>query len=238
MIKKVLSFFVLLVLVPGLCVAEAWKAPDQEEALKRAHERVPFVEKYVGECMILRQMRLREEGISLKDVKNTYFLLDSPIIKGREDHYSPVRFAHGQHAASTKDCTVCHHYRPKDNSMLETTRCSSCHQDSFNSQHPERIGLKAAFHLQCLACHEEKNKGPLSCQGCHLKNVPDHRKLVKLPDNPDPFQVTEECLRCHDDAGDNMLTSAHWLWKGPSFYTVEHRKDNQHGKGTTALNNY
>ena len=237
MIKKVLSFFVLLVLIPALCVAEAWKAPDQEKALKRAHEEVSFVKECVDECIILRQMRLREEGISLKDVKDTYFLLDSPIIKKREDYYSPVRFAHGQHAASAKDCAVCHHYRPIDNSMPETTRCSSCHQDSFNPQNPESIGLKAAFHLQCIACHEEKNKGPQSCRGCHLKNVPDHRDLVKLPDNPDPFQVTEECLRCHDDAGDSVLTSAHWLWKGPSFYTVEHRKDNQHGKGTTALNN-
>ena len=238
MIKKVLCFFVLLFLGAALCAAEVWKAPDQEKALKKAQEEVLFVKEYVDEDIILRQMRLREEGISLKDVENTYFLLDSPVIKKTEDHYSPVRFAHGQHAASIKDCTVCHHFRPEDNNMPETTRCSSCHQDSFNPGYPERMGLKAAFHLQCLACHEEKNKGPVVCQSCHLKNVPDHKELVKLPDNPDPFQVTEECLRCHDDAAENMLTSSHWLWTGPSLYTVKHRKSIHQGKGTIALNNY
>jgi hypothetical protein len=35
-----------------------------------------------------------------------------------------------------------------------------------------------------------------------------------------------------------MLTTAHWLWKGPSPYTTGHRKDIMHGKGTTALNNF
>ena len=238
MIKKVLCFFIVLFSGAALCAAAVWKAPDQEKALKRAHEEVSFIKEYVDEDMILRRMRLHEKGLSLKDIEDTYFLLDSPIIKEREDHYSPVRFAHRQHAASTKDCSVCHHYRPKDNNMPETARCSSCHQDSFNPGHAERIGLKAAFHLQCLTCHEGKNKGPLACQGCHLKNVPDHKELVKLSENPDPFQVTEECLRCHNDAGESMLTSAHWLWKGPSFYTVGHRKDVQHGKGTTAINNY
>jgi len=238
MIMKVFSFFVLLFLGTPLCAAEVWKAPDQEKALKKAHEEISFIEKYVDEDRILRQMRLHEEGISLKDVEHSYFLLDSPVIKKSEDHYSPVRFTHGQHAASIQDCAVCHHYRPEDSNLSEITRCSACHQDSFNPGHPERIGLKAAFHLQCMTCHEEKNKGPLACRDCHLKNVPDHKELVNLPDNPDPFQVTEECLRCHNDAGENLLTTAHWLWQGPSLYTVKHRKETQLGKGTIALNNY
>jgi hypothetical protein len=35
-----------------------------------------------------------------------------------------------------------------------------------------------------------------------------------------------------------MLASAHWLWKGSSSYTLEHRKEIQHGKATTAVNNF
>lgn len=89
-----------------------------------------------------------------------------------------------------------------------------------------------------MECHQQEAKGPVGCKGCHLKHVPDHKALVKLPDNPDPFQVTAECLRCHDAQGEDMLKTAHWLWRGPSPYTTGHRKDILHGKGTTALNNY
>ncbi len=238
MIKKIVFFASLIILVGTLSMAQVWKAPDQEKAKQRAKQRVKFVEEYKDQDIVLHKMALIEKGISLDDIKDNYFLLDSPIIKEREDHYGPVRFAHKRHAALINDCTKCHHYQPKDESMPATTRCSACHQDSFNADHPERIGLKAALHQQCTKCHQEEKHGPVTCTGCHLKNVPDHKKLVKLPDNASPFQVTAECLRCHDQAGEEMLKTAHWNWRGPSPYTVKHRKEVQHGKGTTALNNY
>ncbi len=238
MIRKIVVFTALSLLAAAPCPAEKWTAPDQERAKERAGEVVPFVKEYRDEDRILRKARLLEKGISLEDAREAYFLLDSPIIKQKEDHYGPVRFAHKRHAALTGDCAECHHYRPKDESMPETTRCSACHQDAFNPDRPERIGLKGAFHQQCIQCHQEKQNGPVTCNGCHLKNTPDHKELVKLPDDPSPFQVTRECLRCHDRAGEDMLKTAHWLWKGPSPYTVKREKEIQHGKGTTALNNY
>jgi len=238
MIKRIMVFTGLVVLAAVYCSAAVWKAPDQEKAKERAKEVVPFVKEYKDDCKILRKECLIEAGITLKDVQDTYFLLDSPIIKAREDHYGPVRFSHKRHATLIDDCTKCHHYRPKDESMPETTRCSACHQDSFNPDRPERLGLKAAFHQQCTECHKEERNAPVTCTGCHLKNVPDHKELVKLPDNPDPFQVTAECLSCHDQQAEDMMTTAHWLWKGPSPYTAKHGKEVQHGKGTTALNNY
>ena len=66
----------------------------------------------------------------------------------------------------------------------------------------------------------------------------NHKDLVKLPADPKPQEVTAECLRCHQDAGEDMLSTAHWLWRGPSPYTVEHRKSVMSGKGTTTLNNF
>lgn len=238
MTRKSLRLFVLLAAGAVLCATAPWQAPDQEKARQKAGEEVPFVEEYLDEDLILRRMRLYEEGLSLKDVENSYFLLSSPVISKIEDHYAPVRFPHGQHAASINDCSVCHHYRPEDKTLAETARCSVCHQQFFNSENPDRTGLKAAYHLQCVSCHEEKNRGPVMCRDCHLKNVPDHRELVELPDKPDPFQVTVECLRCHDAAAENMLSASHWLWTGPSSYTAEHRKEVNIGKGTIALNNY
>ena len=223
---------------PSTAEPGVWTAPDQEEARKRASETVPFVDTVVKECRLCRQQNLRNQGLGVKDITHNYFLLDSPIIKKQEDHYEPVRFMHTKHAASIQDCALCHHYRPTDPAAKETTRCSACHQESFREDHPERMGLKAAYHQQCMGCHREGGKGPVDCTGCHRKNVPDHKELVQLQDNPEPWDVTRECLRCHESVGEDMLTTAHWLWKGHSPYTLDHRKEVRLGKATTAVNNF
>ena len=81
-------------------------------------------------------------------------------------------FAHKRHAALINDCSKCHHFRPKDENALETTRCSACHQDSFNTgPSGTHIGLKAAYHQQCIECHQAEAKGPVDCKGCHLEHV-------------------------------------------------------------------
>ena len=178
-----------------------WTAPDQQAAMERAKEKVGFVDTVVDECLLCRQQKLRDMGLGVKDITHSYFLLDSPVIKEREDQYGPVRFMHSKHAAATKDCALCHHYRPADPKAPETVRCSACHQESFNPDHPERIGLKAAYHQQCMACHKEQGKGPVDCSGCHEKQVPDHGKLVKLGPDPKPWEGTEECLRCRGRQG-------------------------------------
>jgi hypothetical protein len=220
---------------PGTLV---WTAPDQEAAKKRAETVAPFVEAVMDECLLCRQQRLRDMGLGVKDQQQRYFLLNSPIIRKTEDHYGPVRFMHAKHAVVIKDCALCHHHRPLEERASETVRCSACHQEPFNPDHPERLGLKAAYHQQCMGCHQQMNRGPVDCNGCHRKNMQDHKELIHLAANPQPSQVTSECLRCHKTAGEDMLHSAHWLWKGPSPYTLKHRKEVALGKGTIATNNF
>ncbi len=214
-----------------------WVPKDHIKALKLAQKKYEFVKDVFKEDIILRQMRFRHLGIGIKDIKSTYMVLQSPFVNTYEDIYGPVRFMHGAHAKTlNENCVICHHYSPKD-SPNKILPCRACHQDAFNPEHAGRIGLKAAYHQRCIGCHKQRQKGPIGCTGCHLKNVPDHKKLVKLPKDPTPTQVTQECLRCHKNAGQEMLTSAHWLWRGPSPYTVNHLKCTKHGKGTDVLNN-
>ena len=219
-----------------------WVAVDQEEALKRALEVPPLVKEVVEESPTQRKLRLGPKAPGLKDMKHRYMVLDSPVVKTPkepfDDVYGPVRFMHAKHAAVLGDCLTCHHYRPKDEKASETVRCSACHQQSFNPDLLGRPGLKAAYHQQCMGCHDEMKNGPVGCTDCHAKNVPDHKELVNLPDNPDPVAVTKECLRCHDKAAEDMLTSAHWRWQGPSPYTVGREKRVDMGKATNTINNF
>lgn len=218
---------------------EGWVAPDQLEARELARKTYPYVEKVLMEDLPLRQQRLRNLDIGFKDIKRSYILLDSPYADTYDQKYGPVRFMHAKHAASLDgDCAACHHYRPADPEAAETVACRSCHQEAFGGGEVERLGLKAAYHQQCMGCHTDMKKGPVSCEGCHAKRPVDHKELVKLPADPTPQEVTRECLRCHEDAGKDMLTTAHWLWRGPSPFTTEQRKDVMSGKGTTTINNF
>jgi octaheme c-type cytochrome (tetrathionate reductase family) len=61
---------------------------------------------------------------------------------------------------------------------------------------------------------------------------------VELSRNPDALEVTKECLRCHPVQGEEMLTSTHWLWKGPSPFTLGQDKRVDLGKATVTVNNF
>jgi octaheme c-type cytochrome (tetrathionate reductase family) len=223
---------------------EGWQAPDHSAALDRARTPRDFVAKVRLEDPKLRQIRFKDLGLGVGDIKFSYMILDSPLVNTFENLYGPARFMHSKHAASLNgDCALCHHASPEGadagtDRLSETVACRSCHQEAFNQAHPERIGLKAAYHQQCMGCHEEMNRGPVDCVGCHAKRVPDHKDLVKLPADPSPIEVTKECLRCHTQAGEDMIKSAHWLWKGPSPFTVEREKKVMSGKATDTMNNF
>lgn len=219
-----------------------WHAVDQEEALRRALEVPTFIAEVVPETLFQRRERLGQNAPAVQDMLYRYKVLDSPLIKGKgdavEDLYGPVRFMHMKHATVAEDCLVCHHHRAADPAGSETARCAACHQEAGKVVQPDRPGLKGAYHQRCLGCHQERNKGPVGCTDCHAKNVPDHKKLVQLSENPTPFQVTQECLRCHEGVGEDMLTSAHWLWRGPSPFTAGAEKRIDLGKGTNTINNF
>jgi octaheme c-type cytochrome (tetrathionate reductase family) len=218
-------------------IIRAWEARQKRAALRSA-EMVPLVKEVFKESPVQRRARLGDKLPTLQDMEYTYFLLNNPIIREEENLYGTVRFMHKKHAGLLKDCFVCHHHRPVDPKLAEITRCSACHQKSFNPELLGRIGLKGAHHRQCMGCHKKWNKGPVGCTECHPKNVPDHNELVKLSGKPGPTEVTKECLRCHDVQAEEMLTSTHWLWKGPSPFTEDYEKQVNLGKANKTVNNF
>ncbi|MCP4154013.1 MAG: tetrathionate reductase family octaheme c-type cytochrome, partial [bacterium] len=123
-------------------------------------------------------------------------------------------------------CTTCH----EDLKEKEFQKCSACHVASNEKDYPARIGLKGAYHRQCIGCHEEQPpmaNAPTDCKSCHHPLTPDHKPLLALTTPPGPLALTSKCLECHPGVGDDVLKSAHWNWKGltPAISGHEHSID-------------
>ena len=108
--------------------------------------------------------------------------------------------------------------------------CADCHDRPFNPKQLNTPGLKGAYHRLCMDCHQESEqvphirgpilysamvrgpvvrtldtRAPTDCLACHPKNVPDHKKLVKLEGEADALAVTRKCLSCHEQEGKAIL---------------------------------
>lgn len=99
--------------------------------------------------------------------------------------YEPNYFNHARHIVSVerkiKDntlaqafhstpeilCQTCHHHSP---STTTPSKCVSCHNPRIDKEHPGRPTLMAAYHLQCMGCHDGmqvKRPRKNDCTGCH-----------------------------------------------------------------------
>lgn len=107
--------------------------------------------------------------------------------------YEGVSFDHDMHIEITdENCTACHHHTAgtapvdplcvtchADSPEADDPSCRSCHaKDVFDADnmkknwetpllhHRNKPGLKAAYHRNCLGCHEEVG-APTGCTDCH-----------------------------------------------------------------------
>ncbi|MEI7902021.1 MAG: Ni/Fe-hydrogenase cytochrome b subunit [bacterium] len=186
-----------------------------------------------------------------------FYVLNSGLLNNRGDYFEPVRFSHRTHDVNTGgDCSVCHHRvaaGPDDRvgddiktmhldgdvriggacsschdmTKKVPTACGQCHGLPNEPDSPARIGLKGAYHRQCIGCHAMQPAGanaPTDCNSCHHPLTPDHSRLVSLPTEATPRQITERCLACHETVGKDILKTAHWNWKGmtPDIAGHEH----------------
>ncbi len=129
-----------------------------------------------------------EEDLSklLEPIDNSH-TADFPekvIIKKLEDQYKPVEFPHGKIIAALEKkvnesqlassfhnkkglmCSGCHHNLPI---TKKPSACSTCHDASIKKKSTGKPGLMAAYHIQCMECHENMNIGKTGCTDCHEK---------------------------------------------------------------------
>ena len=123
-------------------------------------------------------------------------------------------------------CTECH----EDMASNPPQACSRCHGLPNEVDAPSRLGLKGAYHRQCIGCHErhpQPELAPTECNSCHHPWTPDHSTLVTLAGKPSPQETTRACLECHAKVGTDLLATAHWNWKGlsPTLVGYQNRTD-------------
>lgn len=82
--------------------------------------------------------------------------------------YQASIFKHKLHAEmsafSEAGCAACHHNNRTD----EIQACIACHEPSAQRENLAIIGLKGAYHGQCLNCHRSWNHEN-DCRKCHLE---------------------------------------------------------------------
>jgi len=121
---------------------------------------------------------------------------DRITINSIQKYYEAVSFDHAAHITTLKDCGLCHHHTTgaqvtnpncarchKNSSAQAVVSCKGCHEaEPFTSAtlnkekqqnpplyHLDKPGLKGAYHLGCIGCHQ-KMSGPTDCQDCHARN--------------------------------------------------------------------
>ncbi|UCF91084.1 MAG: hypothetical protein JSW39_22825 [Desulfobacterales bacterium] len=125
-------------------------------------------------------------------VTDTYAEKDIPEtveIKTLSNKYEPVRLPHRKivqtlvknikdnkladyfHPSPGTICQGCHHNSP---AALKPPACVSCHGQPFNAKDLSKPGLMAAYHRQCMECHQEMGIAkPVAtdCTGCHKEKT-------------------------------------------------------------------
>jgi len=138
-----------------------------------------------------------EAGLSERAVWSVDDIPETVTIGIISDEYTPSQFPHRKivqtlakgmqdnelaqafHQGDRLLCQGCHH-----NSPISATppRCASCHAKPFDPAVPNRPGLKAAYHGQCMGCHTAMGMDVLEVDG------------RELPAN--------SCVACHDKKTD------------------------------------
>ncbi len=112
------------------------------------------------------------EKVTIKSLTDQYEAAVMPhrqIVLKLTEAVKGNRLAEYFHADATTLCQGCHHNSP---ASLKPPQCASCHGRTSEALNLTRPGLLAAYHQQCIQCHDEMGlQKPVSreCTACHAK---------------------------------------------------------------------
>jgi DnaJ-class molecular chaperone len=114
----------------------------------------------VPETVMIRALSDQYEGAKLPHRK---------IVRTLEAKIASDKLAGYFHREQGTLCQGCHHQSPP---AAKPPKCASCHGKPFDNGEPTRPGLMAAYHQQCMTCHEKmqmEHPAATNCTVCHKK---------------------------------------------------------------------
>jgi hypothetical protein len=114
------------------------------------------------------------ENVEIKRLMNQYGPAKLPhrkIVRTLASNIKDNQLVRYFHQNQNVLCQGCHHHSP---AAKKPPSCASCHGQPFDEQDPLKPGLMAAYHRQCMECHEAMGlEKPLAtdCVACHQKKI-------------------------------------------------------------------
>ncbi|WP_320172201.1 sulfate respiration complex hexadecaheme cytochrome HmcA [Maridesulfovibrio sp.] len=111
------------------------------------------------------------EFVTINVLENEYKASKLPhrkIIMSMVGKIKDDKMATTFHSTPLSVCGSCHHNSP---ASATPPSCASCHGGDYKTR-DGRPGLKAAYHVQCMSCHENmglKKPASTDCTACHAK---------------------------------------------------------------------
>lgn len=197
----------------------------------------------------------KQKGVKLSSEQGPEFV----VLDDLEKLYDSVVFSHKTHAEMTNmsgGCISCHHFTPTNQSHPP---CKECHSAEIMNENLKQPCLKAAYHRQCISCHQDWS-GEANCEKCHVMKekklaagenyVQPHYKKCSEPDlkiyntsNANAPTVTFfhsnhshfYCLKCSDCHRDDPCVRCHYQGTGV-VSTIEEESDVMHHKCSACHN--
>jgi hypothetical protein len=109
------------------------------------------------------------ETVMIKTLAETYEPSEMPhrkIVARLDEIVRGSKLARTFHGQTETLCAGCHHHSPPD---VRPGPCGACHSGKADPV-KDRPSLKAAYHRQCMGCHQRMEiAGALACTECHAK---------------------------------------------------------------------
>jgi DnaJ-class molecular chaperone len=108
----------------------------------------------------------------MKTLMNQYGPVKMPhrkIVQTLSGNIKDVKLVQYFHKDESTLCQGCHHNSP---AAKKPPGCANCHGRPFDERDPFKPGLMAAYHRQCMECHEAMGvEKPVAtnCVACHQK---------------------------------------------------------------------
>ncbi len=128
------------------------------------------------------------EEVTIKFLEKQYEPSKFPhikIIRKLAEVSNDSKLAASFHRTMQTICRGCHHQstveaEAKDN---KPPYCRNCHSIVFDTKNPNRPRLLAAYHRQCLTCHEKMDIKEKGCADCHKEKVLQPKDLLTDTDD-------------------------------------------------------